>query len=114
MNPADETPRPASVCSALLAALNASEGRSRSRKRDQTPDSIGLTLRRGLLEQAVRDDPDPDGFEQWLIDHAETSATPGAVHAIARAVLEDWRLAHQMPSFAAWLAHGAPSDDARA
>lgn len=113
MNPADAVPRPASVCSALLAALEASEGRSRSRKRDQTPDSIGLALRRGLLEQAVRDDPEPDGFEQWLIDHAETSETPGAVHAIARAVLEDWRLASHMPSFAAWLAHGAPSDDAR-
>lgn len=114
MNPAGTPPRPARVCRALLAALAASEGRSRSRKRDQTPDSIGLTLRRDLLEQAVRDDPDADGFEQWLIDHAESSSSPGAVHAIARAVLEDWRLAHQMPSFAAWLEHGAPSADAQA
>lgn len=33
---------PARVCTALLATLDASEGRSRARKRDQTPDSIGL------------------------------------------------------------------------
>ncbi len=53
------TLRPAQVCSALLAALNASDGRSRARKRDQTPDSIGLALRRELLEQAAREAPAP-------------------------------------------------------
>lgn len=114
MTAPDTALRPASVCHALLAALNAAEGRSRSRKRDQTPDAIGLTLRRELLEQAVRDDPEPEAFEPWLLDHVEVSATPGAVRAIAQAVLDEWRLAHQMPSFADWLAQGAPSADAQA
>lgn len=108
------TLRPARVCTALLAALNASDSRSRARKRNQTPDSIGLALRRDLLEQAAREDPEPQAFEQWLLDHVEASTAPGAVRAIAIAVLEEWRLAHQMPSFAVWLEHGAPSDDADA
>jgi hypothetical protein len=106
--------RPARVCAALLAALDASEGRSRARKRDQTPDSIGLAIRRELLERAVRDDPEPDAFEPWLLDHVEASPVPGAARAIARAVLGEWGLAHHMPSFAIWLEQGAPSEDARA
>jgi hypothetical protein len=103
--------RPAQVCTALLAALDASDGRSRSRKRNQTPDTIGLRLRRELLERAAHDDPAPEDFEQWLHNHTVASDAPGAARAIARAVLEDWRLAHQQPSFAAWLAQGAPSQD---
>lgn len=109
-----DTLRPARVCTALLAALDASEGRSRARKRDQTPDSIGLAIRRDLLERAARDDPEPDAFEQWLLDHVEASTGPGAARAIARTVLDEWRLAHRMTSFAAWLEQGAPSEDARA
>jgi hypothetical protein len=108
------TLRPARVCTALLAALNASDGRRRARKRDQTPDSIGLALRRELLEQAAREDPEPHAFEQWLLDYVEGSTAPGAVRAIALAVLDEWHLAHQMPSFAVWLEHGAPSDDSDA
>jgi hypothetical protein len=105
------TLRPAKVCNSLLAALNASDNRSRARKRDQTPDSIGLALRRELLEQAAREDPEPHAFEQWLLDYVAASTAAGAVRAIALAVLDEWHLAHQMPSFAVWLEHGAPSDD---
>lgn len=107
------TLRPARVCTALLAALNASDGRSRARKRNQTPDSIGLALRRDLLGQVVRDDPEPEAFEQWLLSHVEASPGPGATRAIARTVFDEWGLAHRMTSFAVWLDHGAPSDDAR-
>ncbi|MDP2354729.1 MAG: hypothetical protein Q8M31_01535 [Beijerinckiaceae bacterium] len=114
MKTPEVTLRPARICSGLVATLNASDSRSRARKRDQTPDSIGLALRRELLEQAVREDPEPQAFEQWLLDHVEGSTAPGAVRAIALAVLDEWRLAHQMPSFAVWLEHGAPSDDADA
>jgi hypothetical protein len=113
MSTSGDALRPARVCAALLAALDASEGRSRARKRDQTPDSIGLTIRRDLLERAARDDPEPEAFEQWLLDRVESSAAPGAERAIARTVLEEWRLAHRMESFTAWLDHGAPSDDVR-
>jgi len=95
--------RPGPFCRALLAALDASEGRRQSRKRDQTPDRIGLAARRELLERAVLEDPEPQAFEEWLL---------GYPPATARMVLEEWRLAHAMPEFAAWLERGAPSEDA--
>ena len=95
-----------------MSALDASEGRSRARKRDQTPDSIGLAIRRDLLERATHDDPDAPAFEQWLLDYVKGSTVPGSALAIARTVLDEWRLAHSMESFAAWLGHGAPSADA--
>jgi hypothetical protein len=108
--------RPAEVCKALLAALEASEGRNRKRKRDQKPDTIGLAIKRSLLTRAVQDDPDPEAFEEWLLNYPAKSATPesfGAVSAMARIVLEEWRLAHSMDAFRVWLEKGAPSDDAK-
>lgn len=107
--------RPADVCRALLAALAASEGRRKKRKRDQTPDAIGLAVKREILERVVEEDPDPEMFEGWLLGYAERSAgrhSRGAVAAMARAVLDEWRLAHSMGDFKAWLDRGAPSDDA--
>jgi hypothetical protein len=107
--------RPAEVCAALLAALEASEGRRRSRKRDQTPDAIGLTVKRNLLKRAVEDDPNPEEFEEWLLNSALPCGSPessSAVSAMARAVFEEWRLAHHMSEFKVWLDRGAPSDDA--
>jgi hypothetical protein len=108
--------RPARVCAALLAALDASEGRSRRRKRDQTPDRLGLEIKRTLLESAVHEDPAPDEFEQWLVERClEHAGGPGAgaVRAMAQDVLFEWRLAQSVPPFRQWLSHGAPSDDAR-
>jgi hypothetical protein len=37
---------------------------NRRRKRDTTADAIGLTIKRRLLEQAVRQDPEPEIFER--------------------------------------------------
>ena len=54
--------RPAAFCGALLSALDASDGRRRRRKRDTTPDAIGMSLKRSLLDEAIAADPDPDGF----------------------------------------------------
>ena len=107
--------RPADVCRALLAALEASEGRRRQRKRDQTPDAIGLGVKRDLLQRAVEDDPDPGAFEEWLLDYPLTCGAPelaGPAFAMARAVFEEWRLAHSSAEFRLWLERGAPSDDA--
>jgi hypothetical protein len=107
--------RPADVCRALLAALEASEGRRRKRKRDQTPDAIGLGIKRDLLERAVGDDPQPEAFEEWLLNYPLTCKAPelaGAAFAMARAVFEEWRLAHSLGEFRLWLERGAPSDDA--
>jgi hypothetical protein len=108
--------RPADVCKALLAALDAADGRRRKRKRDQTPDTIGLSIKRILLERAVQEDPDPEAFDEWLLHYPARCAGPdssGAVSAMARSVLDEWRLAHSLPEFRAWLQQGAPSDDAK-
>jgi hypothetical protein len=107
--------RPADVCKALLAALEASEGRRRNRKRDQTPDAFGLAVKRDLLQRAVEDDPSPDAFEGWLLNYPLTCKTrelAGPAFAMARAVFDEWRLAHSSPEFKLWLERGAPSDDA--
>lgn len=108
-------PRPAEICRALLAALEASEGRRRNRKRDQTADAIGLAVKRTLLERVVADDPDPEHFEQWLLDYpaaCTAAGEAGPAMAMARAVFEEWRLAHSLDEFRWWLEIGAPSEDA--
>ena len=112
----DSAQRPADVCKALLSALEAAEGRRRSRKRDQTPDAYGLSLKRELLQRVLAADPEPSQFEAWLLAYTQTCGDPttaGPVLAMARAVYEDWRLAHTSEEFRRWLRAGAPSADAR-
>ncbi len=117
--------RPAEICRQLLAALDAAEGRRRRRKRDTTPDSIGMAIKRTLLEETVRDDPDPDGFEGWLLERclsagesghdyrtSDVAAPSGSVRAMALDVLAEWRLAQSSGVFRRWLEQGARSDDA--
>jgi hypothetical protein len=108
--------RPARLCRELLAAMEASEGRRRRRKRDTTPDSIGLGIKRELLERAIAADPDPDEFESWLLERTladEGDASVGGVRAMAIELLHEWRLAEASPTFKGWLDKGAPSDDTR-
>jgi hypothetical protein len=105
--------RPAELCSQLLNALDVSEGRRRRRKRDTTPDAIGMALKRTILEDTVRDDPDPDTYEEWLLSRCLTSGEPsGPMRAMALDVLSEWRLAQSSPVLRSWLENGAPSDDA--
>lgn len=120
---ADEL-RPGEICRRLLLALRASEGRRRRRARDTRADAIGLSIKRRLLEDAVREDPEPAQFEVWLAERAlswkETVDTPelrgfessGAVRAMAMEVLAEWRQALASPSFREWLWQDAPSADA--
>ena len=104
--------RPAELCRQLLAALDASDGRRRQRKRNTTPDRIGMAIKRELLAHAVREDPEPDAFESWLLERCIDSSDPhGAALAMAREIAAEWGLAQAVPSFGAWLARGAPSDD---
>jgi hypothetical protein len=117
--------RPAEVCRRLLTALEVSEGRRRRRKRNTTPDAIGMAIKRALLEETVRDDPDPDAFEGWLLerclsagqserrdDHGELFSASGPVRAMALEVLAEWRMAKAPGAFRSWLSEGAPSEDA--
>jgi hypothetical protein len=106
--------RPAQVCKALLAALAASEGQRKRRKRDQTPDAIGLAVKRALLERAVEADPEPEAFEAWLLNYSQTCVAAelaGPASAMARSVFDEWRLAHSLKEFNVWLNQGAPSAD---
>jgi hypothetical protein len=105
-------PRPAEVCRELLSALKASEGRRKRRRRDTTPDAIGLAVKRDLLVRAVAADPDPAAFEAWLLEQCVAAGEhEGGVRAMALSIFEEWRLAHDAQSFRDWLAGGAPSDD---
>ena len=106
--------RPAHLCEALLLALDASEGRRRRRKRDTTPDALGLSLKRRLLVRAVEADPDPDAFEAWLLECCLARAADdavGAARAMAREIIAEWRLAATSAEFRMWLGSGARSED---
>jgi hypothetical protein len=108
------TARPALVCRALLAALDGSDGRRRRRKRDTTPDAIGMSLKRRLLDDAITHDPDPEVFEAWLLERCLIGAEDvslGAMRAMAREVLAEYRFAAASADFRGWLAAGAPSED---
>src|SRR5437879_13819940 len=102
--------RPAVVCAELLAALDASEGRRRRRKRDTTPDAIGLTIKRDLLERAVAADPEADEFEAWLHEQClAAGGREGGVRAMALSIFEEWGRAHGADAFPAWPAGGGPA-----
>ena len=104
--------RPGAFCERLLRALDAAEGRRRRRKRDQTPDTIGLGIKRDLLEAAIVADADPDDFEGWLLTQALDAPAGGPVLAVCRQIMEEYRAAALDPDFERWLAAGAPSADA--
>ena len=106
--------RPGAVCDRLLAAMEGSEGRRKKRKRDTTPDAIGLGIKRDLLAAAAAADPPPDEFEGWLLEQC-LAAGPlaGATRAMALEILDEWRVALASDGFRDWLEAGAPSDDAR-
>lgn len=109
----DATLRPAAACRGLLRALDAAEGRRRSRKRDTTPDAIGLGIKRAILEGVVAADPDPAELEAWLLARClREGGNEGAWRAMAREVLLECEMAAESDDFAAWVAAGAPSDDA--
>ena len=106
------TLRPADFCRELLATLDASEGRRRRRKRNTTPDAIGLSMKRALLEDAIAADPESDDFEAWLFERCLAAGPEsGGLRALALSVLEEWRFASEIDEFRSWLSEGAPSDD---
>jgi hypothetical protein len=106
--------RPAEFCRQLLAALDASEGRRKRRKRDTTPDAIGMAIKRDLLERAAQENPAPECFEHWLMERCrDVGAASGPVRAMAQEVFAEWRLADASGAFRDWLDQGAPSDDAQ-
>ena len=111
--PDPDLTRPGEICRRLLEAMAGSEGRRKRRKRNTEPDVIGMGLKRDLLARAAASDPDPDAFEGWLLEQVLVAGPlAGATRAMALEVLADYRVALASPDFRAWLAEGAPSDDA--
>jgi hypothetical protein len=107
-------PRPAVICAQLLQAMGATEGRRQRRKRNTTPDALGMEIERGLLEAAIADDPDPEAFEDWLFARVQAAGhLAGATRAMALQVRDEWAFAVASAGFRDWLAAGAPSDDAK-
>jgi hypothetical protein len=104
--------RPGAFCDFLLQALEAAEGQTRRRKRDQSPDKLGLSVKRDLLERAVAADPEPAAFEAWLMQQIIQAPGAGPVRAMGEQIFLEYQMAALQPDFAAWLAAGAPSDDA--
>jgi hypothetical protein len=104
--------RPGPFCGMLLRALEAAEGQTRRRKRDQAPDRLGLAIKRDLLERAVEADPVPAEFEGWLIAQIAEASVAGSVRAMCEQIYLEYRMARLQPELADWLVRGAPSDDA--
>jgi hypothetical protein len=102
--------RPREFCEKLLLALAATDGRRKQRKRNTTPDAIGLSLKRDLLQGAMAEDPEPADFERWLFE--KTLLADGGAQAMAQEIGEEWKLFQRSPALARWLEQGAPSDDA--
>jgi hypothetical protein len=104
--------RPAEVCRDLLETIEASEGRRKRRMRDTTADAIGLQLKRDLLEEIIRADPQADDFEGWLLGRClAEGAADGPLRAIALTIWEEWQLTSASEDFRRWLSAGAPSAD---
>jgi hypothetical protein len=107
-------PRPAVICRQLIFAMEGAEGRRKRRKRDTTPDSIGLEIKRDLLERATEADPETEDFEAWLIEQCLAAGTAdGPTRAMALEILAEWQVAMALEGFLKWLDEGAPSDDRR-
>jgi hypothetical protein len=104
--------RPGVFCGYLLKALEAAEGQTRRRKRDQAPDRLGLAVKRQILQQAVAADPAPEAFEGWLIEQIVRAPHAGSVRAMSEQIYLEYQMAASQSELAAWLAAGAPSDDA--
>jgi hypothetical protein len=115
---------PAVFCQQLLATIDAADGRRRRRKRDTTPDAIGLGIKRRLLEHAVADRPVAGRIEEWLfgrcldlgwleeeVESGIARPSHGAVQAMAASVLAEWQLVAESGAFREWLSRGAPSAD---
>jgi hypothetical protein len=103
---------PGEFCRLSLQALDVSEGRSRRRKRDQTPDTLGMGVKRDLLERGAAADPPTEAFEAWLMEQVLAAPVSGPVRAMCVQILDEYHAAQISPTLSDWLLQGAPSADA--
>ncbi len=107
------TLQPAQFCAYALQTIEASEGRRKRRRRDTTPDAVGLSIKRDLLQRAVDEQPRANEFEAWLLQQVFSAPAGGPVRAICTEILAEYQIATSDQEFVHWLAAGAPSADAR-
>jgi len=96
-------------------ALEASEGQRRKRKRDQTPDAFGACGQAGALAtgqlKTIRGRNHSKNGCSTILD-LQGAGIGRPTFAMARAVFEEWRLAHALESSGSGSSREAPSDDA--
>lgn len=105
--------QPTAFCAYLLNAIEASEGRRRRRRRDTTPDAIGLQAKRDLLQRASEEKPAPEDFEGWLLQQVISAPASGPIRAICTEIFAEYQIASYDSAFVTWLAGGAASEDTR-
>lgn len=105
--------QPAQFCAYALQTIEASEGRRKRRRRDTTPDAIGLQMKRDLLQRAVEQRPASDAFEGWLLQQVLAAPAGGPIRAICTEIFAEYQIAGLDDEFVRWLAEGAPSADTR-
>ncbi len=97
---AKESLRPRDLALILLASRDL---RPRQRARDQQADSVGLDLKRQVLERVAALDPEPAELEAALVRLVEESAKPsGPVRAVAASFHQEWQTACATPD---WVEH---------
>ena len=103
---------PTEFCRGLLSALDASDGRRARRKRDTRADSIGLDIKRRILQAAVDQEPGADDFEAWLVEQCRPAGVAdGGVRAMALSIWDEWQLYAVSDEFRSWIDSGAYSED---
>src|SRR3989442_10032059 len=73
-----------------------------------------MSLKRRLLAEAIEQDPDPEAFDTWLLERCLARAeavSMGAMRAMARDVLEEWRVSSASARLPRLLRAGPPAPD---
>jgi hypothetical protein len=86
-----------------LLLLTSGDLLPRQRVRNQTPDTIGLELKRRLLQSLVDLDPEPGKLDETLARLIEELGPPtGPVRALAVSFRDEWQA---LPANPEWLEH---------
>jgi hypothetical protein len=86
-----------------LLLLNSGELLPRQRLRNQTPDMIGLELKRRLLQAIADRDPEPAKLDETLACLIDELGPPtGPVRALALSFREEWQA---LPANPQWIEH---------
>ena len=86
-----------------LLLLNSGDLLPRQRLRNQTPDTIGLELKRRLLQALADLDPEPGKLEETLMRLVDELGPPtGPVRALALSFRDEWQA---LPANPQWIEH---------